>query len=334
MADLRANRWFSRSTGPKLPSFMAQSDAHIPSLRLVSAPVQGALYMTAAAVGFSVMNVLIRSVSDELDPLQIAFFRNFFALLFMLPWLAKTGREALRTERMGLHLWRAGVSLAAMTCWFYSLTLLPLAEAVALNFTTPLFATVGAALVLGEIAKARRWSATLIGFLGVLIIVQPGFAEMTWPMALPILAAAFMAVATLVVKSLSETESPAAIVLYMNLILTPLSLVPALFVWQWPSAETWVLLLLLGGVATLSHLCLTRSYSMADASAVLPFDYTRLPFVALFAYLIFGEVPGIWTWVGGAVIAGAAIYIARREAQVAREREVRQAAGQSARGRA
>ncbi len=313
---------------------MAQPEAHAASRELLSAPVQGALYMTAAALGFSLMNVIIRVVAEELDPLQIAFFRNFFAMTFMLPWLWRAGAEGLRTERLGLHLWRAALGLVAMICWFYSLSLLPLAEAVALNFTVPLFATVGAALVLGEIVRARRWSATIIGFLGVLIIVRPGFAEVTWPMALPILAAVVMAAATLLVKSLSETDSPAAIVLYMNLILTPLSLIPALFVWVWPSWSALGLLALLGCLAAMAHLCLTRSYTKADASAVMPFDYTRLPFVAALGFLLFGEVPDVWTWAGGAVIAAAAIYIAHREARVARERRVEQAAGQSARGRA
>ncbi len=313
---------------------MAQSETHAVGREALSAPVQGALYMTAAALGFSLMNVIIRVVAEEMDPLQIAFFRNFFAVIFMLPWLLRAGAEGLKTDRLGLHIWRAALGLAAMTCWFYSLSLLPLAEAVALNFTVPLFATVGAALVLGEIVRARRWSATIVGFLGVLIIVRPGFAEVTWPMALPILAAAVMAAATLVVKSLSETDSPAAIVLYMNLILTPLSLIPALFVWVWPSWSALGLLALLGGLAAAAHLCLTRSYTKADASAVMPFDYTRLPFVAALGFLLFGEVPDLWTWAGGAVIAAAAIYIAHREARVARERRVEQAAGQSARGRA
>jgi len=289
--------------------------------------------MTGAAFCFSVMNIAIRAVSAELDPLQIAFFRNLVALCFMLPWLLSVGWEGLRTERLGVHLWRAAIGLVAMICWFYSIALLPLAEAVSLNFTVPLFATAGAALFLGEVVRARRWSATLAGFLGVLIILRPGFAELSPAMALPVLAAAFMAVAILLVKSLSRSESPAAIVLYMNLILTPLSLVPALFVWRWPSWPGLALLVLIGALAALAHILLTRAYVKADASAVMPFDYARLPIVAALAYVIFGEVQDLWTWVGAAVIAGSAIYIARREAQVARERPASRVAGQSAEGR-
>jgi drug/metabolite transporter (DMT)-like permease len=289
--------------------------------------------MTAAAFCFSIMNIAIRIVSGELDPLQIAFFRNLFALAFMLPWLARAGLAGLATRRLGTHLWRAAMGMLAMVCWFYSIALLPLAEAVALNFTVPLFATAGAALFLGEIVRARRWSATLVGFLGVLVILRPGFTELSPAMALPVLAAAFMALATLIVKSLSRSDSPAAIVLYMNLILTPLSLVPALFVWRWPSWAALALLVLIGLLAALAHISLTRAYTKADASAVMPFDYARLPFVAGFAFLVFGQVPDLWTWMGAAIIAGSAIYIARREALVARLRPASGAAAAAPKGR-
>lgn len=299
---------------PSRPARLAAAAGRIPL------PVQGALLMTGAALGFSAMNALIRAGSLELEPVQIVFFRNAFALAFMLPWLARVGRSGLTTARLGLHVWRSVIGLTAMTCWFYSVSLLPLAQAVSLNYTVPLFATVGAALVLGETVRARRWTATLVGFLGVLAIVRPGFQEVSAAMALPILAAIFMAAAALLIKSLSNTENPNAMVFYMNLMLTPLSLIPALFVWIWPSWEVLALMALVGGLATGSHLLLTRAYAKADASAVIPFHYMQLPFVALIAFAAFGEVPTLWTLAGAAVIAGAAIYITHREAKVAKAR--------------
>ena len=299
----------------------------------LSAPLAGALYMTFAALCFSIMNVAIRLAAETLDPLEIAFFRNFFALMVMLPWLWGTRLKGLRTARLSTHMVRAVFGLIAMVCWFYSIALLPLAEAVALNFTVPLFATAGAALFLGEIVRARRWTATVVGFVGVLIILRPGFAELTPAMALPVVAAVFMATSILIVKSLSRTDDPNTVVLYMNLFLTPMSLIPALFVWRWPDWHTLLLLLLVGVLAALAHIALTRSYTKADASAVIPFDYARLPFVAAIAYLVLGQVPDTWTWVGAAVIAASSIYIARRESQVARQRASRGAAGYSAQGR-
>ena len=301
----------------------------------IPAPVQGALYMTLASVGFAVMNALIRLSAAELEPLQIAFLRNLFALAFMMPWLMRAGLDGLRTERLGLHIWRAVFGIFAMVCWFTSIAYLPLSEAVALNFTVPLFATIAAALILREVVRARRWSATVIGFLGVVIILRPGFVDFTPVMALPIVAAAFMAVSVTFVKRLSNTENVAAIVLYQNLILTVLSVVPALLVWRWPSGAVWLYVVGIGFAATLAHLALTRAYTKADASAIIVFDYTRLPFVALIAWILFGEVADIWTWVGAGVIAGSSIYIAHRESVVAREarRRASRAAGESAKGR-
>ncbi len=285
------------------------------------APLQGALYMTAAAFLFAVMNAAIKLAAAEgLHPFQIAFFRNGFALLILLPWLARMGAEGLRTERLKVHLWRAVFGLIAMLCWFTAVVRMPMAEAVALNFTVPLFATAGAAIFLGETVRARRWTATVIGFLGVLIILRPGLVEITPVTSLPIIAACFMAVTVLIVKSLSRTEEPMVVVLYMNLLLTPLSLLPALFVWQMPSLKALLLMGFVGACAVLAHIAFTRSFAKADASAVMPFDYARLPFVAAIGFLLFGEVPDAWTWIGAAVIAAAAVYIAHRESRVARER--------------
>ncbi len=297
---------------------MTDRDDLLARLRAIPAPIQGALYMTAAAFCFSVMNVFVRLATEEMAALEVTFFRNFFALLFMLPWLIRAGFGALRTTRIKLHLLRSFFALLTMITWFSALAILPLSEAVALNFTVPLFATAGAALILGEVVRARRWTATAVGFLGTLIILRPGFTEVTPAMALPVLAALSMACATLTVKSLSRTESAATVVIYMTLILTPLSLIPALFVWQWPSWEILGYLVGLGGSGALAHLLLTLAYGKADASAVLPFDYARLPFIAVIAYFLFGEIPDLWTWLGAAVIAASAIYITHREARVAK----------------
>ncbi len=289
--------------------------------------------MTASAFCFAVMNAFIREVSAELHPFQIAFFRNLFALLFILPWLASVGWGGLKTKRLGMQVWRSVIGVIAMGCWFSAIALVPLADAVALNFTLPLFATAGAAIFLSEKVGVRRWSATAVGFIGMLIILRPGFVEMSPAMSLPIVAAVFMAISVIILKSLSDTENPNAMVLYMNLFMTPLSLLPALFVWQTPSWNALGLMALLGLFAMLAHLSLARAYARADASAVMPFDYARLPFVAVIAYVLYGEVADAWTWVGAAVIAGSAFYIARREAQIARLRPASRAAGESARAR-
>ena len=290
------------------------------SAATLSAPAQGALWMAGAAVCFSGMIVLIRLATDLLHPFQVAFFRNAFGLMFMLPWILHSGLGVLRTRRIGAYSWRAVTGLAAMLSWFLALSMMPLAEAVSLSFTSPLFATMGAALFLGEIVRARRWTATAIGFLGVLVIVRPGLEAVTPAAMLVLLSALAGAVSALLVKSLSRTEPSRAMVTYMTLFLTPLSLVPALFVWQAPSLTVLGIMLAVGALATVAHLMFTHAMHLADASAVIPLDYLRLPLVALLGWALFGERMDVWSWAGAAIIIASTLYIARREAVVARER--------------
>ena len=280
----------------------------------LSDPVRGALWMTASCVFFAVLTGIIRYLSELFDPLEIVFFRNLFGLAVMLPWLLSEGLGTLRTRRLGLHALRAAIGLTAMICWFVAISRVNLSDAVALSFTTPLFATAVAVFMLGEVVRARRWSAVLVGFAGAMIILRPGFHEIAPAAFLVLLSAAMMAIGMSLIKILSRTDSTGAIVFYMVLFLTPASLLPALFVWRTPTPEEFVWLIALGGVATLGHLCLTRAFAAADATQVVPFDFFRLPLIALIGYFAFGEELDAWTGLGAAIIIGSSVYIAHREA--------------------
>jgi drug/metabolite transporter (DMT)-like permease len=289
-------------------------------LSALPTPLAAALWMLVASLLFAGLSALIRYLGQNMHPFEVAFFRNLFGLAFMLPWLMRIGFGILRTQRFGLYLSRSGLSLVSMLCWFSALPMLPFEQAVALSFTAPLFATMGAALILRETVRARRWTATVLGFIGVLIILRPGFANaaaagdfISLGAFLAIASAMVSAGLTLIVKDLARTEASDAVVTYMVLLLTPMSLVPALFVWQWPPLAFWPLLLAMGALGSAGHMCYMRSLARADASAVLPYDYTRLLFAALLGYFAFNEVPDLWTWAGAALIAGSAIYIAHRE---------------------
>ena len=298
----------------------------------LTAPVRGALWMCGAVVAFAAMITLVRILSADFHAFQTVFFRTAFGLVAMLPWLLGRGFGALRTQRLGLHALRAAVGMAAMTLWFTTLALLPLAEATALSFTAPVFTSVLAVLFLGEVMRLRRWTATAIGFLGALIIVRPGVEAVDPAAVLAIVTALTWATSSIIVKVLARTDEPAAIVTYMTLFLTPLSLIPALFVWQPFGAADLALFVLLGAVGSLGHFCLARSLATTEATLVMPFDYLRLPLVAVGAYALFGEVPDLWTWIGGAVIAGSSLYIAQREARLRREESRPPAAAASAGG--
>jgi drug/metabolite transporter (DMT)-like permease len=294
-------------------------------LRLANAapPLRAALWMVGASFFFAGLSGIIRHLGQQMHPFEVAFFRNLFGLVVMLPWLWRIGFGVLRTKRLNLYISRSALSLFSMLCWFSALPLLPFEQAVALSFTAPLFATICAALVLREAVRGRRWTATILGFIGVLIIVRPDVAgaapiggfEGVFAVGavLAILSALTSAVLTIIVKNLANTEPSDAIVTYMVLLLTPMSLVPAVFVWQWPTADQWPWLIAMGALGSFGHMCYMRAFAMADASAVMPYDYTRLIFAAVIGYLAFAEVPDLWTWVGAAVIASSAIYIAHRE---------------------
>lgn len=287
--------------------------------------------MTASGISFALMMVLVRHVSVTVHPFEAAFFRNLFGLAFMMPWLLNSGFGALATRRPGIHVVRALFGLSAMLCLFTALSLLPLAEVTALTFAAPLFATAGAALVLKERVRLRRWTATLAGFVGVVIILRPG-SEIVSPAALVALGAAvFMAGAIVSIKSLARTEQPAAIVIYFGLLVTPMSLVPALFVWTTPSPQLLLWFLLIGLAATVGQILMTRAFAAAEASAVMPFDFSRLVFVSVFGMILFGERPDAWTYVGAAIIMASAVYITHRESQLGKARYDRRRGGAASR---
>ena len=294
----------------------------------LSPVVQAALMMTGGAACVAVQNSLIRIVSAEIHTFEIVFFRNLFGLVALLP--AMGGAWAwplLRTTRPGRMLTMSGLHLTGMICYFMAIAYLPLAEVIALGFSKPLFVTLGAALVLGEVVRARRWSAVAVGLLGVMLVLRPGAAAIS-PYALLILAGTVVGAAvTLMIKRLVATERIATIVWYQALISTVFALPLCLLHWRLPDATGWLMLSAIGALGTLSWLAMTRSIFLVDASAVVPFEFLRLPFAALVAYLWFAEVPSVWTWVGGAVIFATSIYIAQREAQVARQKAAAQVSG-------
>ena len=275
--------------------------------------LKGAIWIILASFCFAMMSVTIRLAASGVDPLEVVFFRNVFNLLFMLPWFLKIGISGLRTARLGLHFIRTASSLTSMFLWFTALTLLPLAEATSLSFTAPLFATAGAALFLAEDVRLRRWLAVGFGFVGALIILRPGIEVVTPGALLMLTGSIFVAISILLVKVMSRTESPNTMVLMVALIATPISAIPLFWVWEMPQGITWLWLACVGAAATAGHLCFNRAMGSADASAVLPYEYTRLIFVALMGFLLFSEVPDAWTWAGSLVIFVAGIYIANRE---------------------
>jgi drug/metabolite transporter (DMT)-like permease len=278
--------------------------------------LRGALFMLASTLLFALMHASIRHVSDHLHAFQIAFFRNLFGSLVLLPWLVRYGLAPFRTGRFSLHLLRVAFNLVAMLSFFYAVTVTPLAQVTALGFTAPIFATLLAIPILGETVRLRRWVAILLGFAGTLLILRPGVAEIELGHIMTLVSSLAWACALMTIKTLGRTEQSITIIAYMTFLMTPLSLLPALFVWQWPSGGELVWLVWIGVIGTLGQWLMTESLRQADTAVVMPFDFFKLVWVSLIAWLAFAEVPGLATWIGGAVIFASTFYITWREQQL------------------
>ena len=212
---------------------------------------------------------------------------------------------------------RAFVGAIGMIAGFTCLTLIPLAQATAISFSQPLFITIGATLFLGEIIKARRIAAIIVGVIGMLIIVQPGFSGFSFGIILAIISALALSINALIVKKLTLTDTPQAIIMWMVIMLIPITLITAVPVWQWPNLVTWLYLWGIAILGTMAHFAWTKSYAMAEITSLEPIGFIKLPIIALLGWIIFSEIPGTWTWVGGFIIFMSTIYISHRETKAA-----------------
>jgi len=281
-------------------------------------PLKGILWMLTGAVFMSAMHTSIRHASADIHPFEIAFFRNVFAFLVVLPWLIRLGWAPLRTKRLGLLVVRGGLNTACMAAFFFALSITPLAEAAALSFTSGIYAALMAIFVFNEKVGLKRWSAIFLGFIGVFVVLRPGFETIGLGQMLILGSALGWGVCMIIIKTLGRTESALTITAYMSLVMAPLSLVPALFVWIWPSWEQLAWMAAIGILGGIGQYAMTEALRRAPTHVVTPIDFTRLLFISLFAYVAFGEVPDIYVWIGGMMIFSGVAFIAYRE-HVARQ---------------
>ncbi len=273
------------------------------------------LMMLASAM-FAIMSLLIRIVGQTVPPMEIAFFRNLFGLSVLLPWLLRTQSFPYPLILSSKFLIRALVGTSAMYSLFWAITQLPLGLVISLSFTAPLFITIGAALFLKEQVGPRRWLATASGFLGVLIILQPGQVPFTTPLMITLIAAFLMAVSALMVKTLVGRYSPYNVVTINLMLMSSFTLIPAIFVWESPNSQEWLYLVLLGFCGTIGQLSLTKALQLCDASAMMPMDFLRLPFAAALAWIFLNEPIQTTTWIGAMVIFGSTAYTTHRESKL------------------
>ena len=287
------------------------------SSRLLSLQGFSAVLWAAASSGvLAVMWVLVRQLSDQLHPLEITFFATLFGFLFSCINVFKLGLSIFQTTRLSHHFYRGCINGVAISAWFSALTLLTLADASALNLISPLCASIGAVFVLKEHMGPRRWFGLGVGVLGALVVIRPGFEEVSLGIWLVIITALASAGQRLFGKSLAATDNLTTCVLYLTLFMIPISMIAATFVWKWPNYYNYLYLVLIGALLNLGHFTMMKSFSLADVSALEPVNFTRLVWGALFGFWFFNETPDLYTWAGGFMIISATSYVAHREAKL------------------
>ena len=274
--------------------------------------------MVGAALCLSLSFSFVRHLSDFMSTFEIVLLRQLFGTVVMLPWMLKVGFAGMRTRQIRLHVFRAFLGYSGVALAYFSLVLIPLADSVSLQFTLPLFTAIFASVLLGERVGMHRWMAIVVGFAGVLAIVRPGFAELHIGMLLALGAAAFYAGTDTASRALASRDSTAVIMFYGYILQLPIAAVPAALDWTTP---TWAQMPSILGflvVATAAQYCITRAFSLAEASLVSPVLFLRLPFVAVIGYVVFDQVTQIWTWVGAGIIVVSTLALARQEARASR----------------
>ena len=286
------------------------------AVRPASSPLRAAGFMLLAAMATAGMNACVRFLSGDLHPFEIGFFRCLFGLLILMPLLVRYGLRPLRTSRIGLHMIRAALNVTATLLFFLGLAHTPLAKAVALDFSAPLFAAVLALVFLHERMPARRSAALVVGVAGVLLVLRPWRGNIDVGAIFVLASGATWGLTLIIIKVLSRNDSSLATTVYVGLFTTPLALIAALPVWQTPNVQQLGWLALTGGLGGLGQLSLAQALRTTDVTVILPIDFTKLVWASLLGFLVFAEKPDLWTWVGGTTIFVAAFYVAATERSI------------------
>ncbi len=274
--------------------------------------------MLIAGLAFAIVNSLaqVASINYGLSSTTVALVQYAIALVVILPYLSTLGiRYSLRTEHLSMHIFRVFLSVIGIQLWLWALAYpVPIWQGIALLMTSPLFATIGSGLFLKEKVGTARWGATLTGFIGAMIILEPWADDFNWASLLPVGAAFFWACYSLMVKKLSAHDSPSTMVVYLLVLITPFNLLLALPDWQTPQGSTlWLILLFAGAMTALAQWAIVKAYAVADASFVQPFDHAKLPLNVLAGWLVFGWAPPGRLWLGAAIIIASVAFITHWE---------------------
>ena len=273
--------------------------------------------MLASAIAFTVMTMLIKFLGEDYSPALQTFYRQLAGLVVMLPVILPNPREVFRTTRPGILLFRSGAGTVAMILGFYAYQKLPLADANALSFTRTLWLVPLAAFVLKESVGPRRVLATIIGFLGALLMLQPqAQGDAGWPAVAALASALLLALTVTGMKVMTRDHSTRTLMAWSAALGFVLSMPPALFAWRWPTGPDLALLGVMGVLGVITQACYIQGMSEGDAATMAPIDYTRLVFAVILGYALFGDIPNTMTMLGAGIVMGSTLYITLRESRL------------------
>jgi S-adenosylmethionine uptake transporter len=274
--------------------------------------------MLITIASFLGMAVAARQLSYTMSTFEILSFRSLIGIIVLLPLVLRRGGTVLHTHQLMLHFWRNLVHFGGQFGWVLGVALLPLAEVFALEFTTPIWVALLAAVFLHERLSAHRIIVVVLGFIGVIVILRPG-VDVIQPAAFVVLGAAMLFAGSVVmVKILTRRDAPLAVIFYMSVMQLPMGLIPALFDWTVPAWSDMPLFIIVGVTAVSAHYAMARALMVADASVIFPIDFLRLPAVAVLGYLVYAERIDLWTFIGAAIIFAANYYSILRESRITR----------------
>ena len=267
----------------------------------------------------AIMVTGIKILSSDLNPFVLAFYRCFFGLIIILPFLFLQKYNDLKTKNIKLQFLRCSINVYSMISWFIAIGTLQLEKAAAIGFTTPLFTTLLAIIFLGEVIKIHRITALIVGFIGILVVIRPGFVEIETDVLWLLSAAFSFSFVIIIVKKLTEKDTSLTTAFYHMLFLTPPTFVISLFYWQNINLNHFMILLIVAIAGFITQVTSNQSLKMSDTSFVMPLQFTNLIWLSFIGYALFAELPNIWTWLGGIIIFSAVIYITLRESIVKKD---------------
>ena len=313
------SKWVENQTGTCDDPICANAFGPMTSGSSLPPAIQGALWMTAQAATFSAMVAAVRYLSPYYSAFEIVLFRSIIGLVFQAPWAIGGGWRTIFNARWPLVLIRSLFNFSGSAVWFIALGMMVISDAVALQFTLPLFAITGAWLILRERVSVKRWIGAAVGFVGAMVIIRPGFIEIPPAALIALSAAALFAGVHLSTKKLAGSLTGNALIFHANIIAIPLSLVFAAPDWVMPATGHYPALIAVGLFGTVAHVFMERAYRAADASYIAPTDFSKLLFAALYGWFLFGESSDALTWIGAAIIVAGTTYTTRHEVRATSE---------------